>query len=338
MGVASGLIYLREGSTGNTAQGLASSFNTMTKLVMDAGMLAVSDADYPGQAGNFVAGSPLPGETDVGFGRTAGGHIVVGERLFKHPTSSIYLRIKYIDYGHNGSASRQSTFFFSVARALVSGALVNLSPDVAAQGAYPSTSGSVSQSHLPFQQRDIIASCGEGYIWILAKSHYVFSNSNSYASYPSGATQIGFGVFESSDGECLAIIGGQELTTVSASINGFQLIGGSQYAGSRYWTFDGSLWERTQNCALGFLFDPTVSSSELGIRTGRAGRSLSGSRRHFNFGFINSGAIANDTVILTDIGDGLQKYRSCFHMGPSSPCGGASLASDLSGPILPWAG
>jgi hypothetical protein len=328
MGVYASTIRVRD-SLGNSASGLAETFNKFTEALLGCGLLAVSADEVPGQAGAFVTGTPGEGETQVTLGTTAA-KTVCGFNVFKHPVRDISITVNYLDIGFS-AGSRAGFVECSVNQSGGSSCLT-----LANNMSIPLTT--ISADSVP-----LFAACGDDFLWFYVKPGNVLSmmSTNGYYSLPSKSLfGSGFGVFCSEeDPDVLCALCGILMSTYGTAPyygpQSFSVL--PDVCATRYWTFDGSLWQARRNGAMGGLFDPSVTPCDGGVRVGRATGVVGGAMRRFNFGFVNTGAVNDGDILQCDLtGGGAQKYRACFGLGPSTPSYYGATINDLAGPILPW--
>lgn len=323
----------------NTVDSLVESFNTLTDALLSAGMLPVSLEEAPGQAGIFTTGSAEPGQTSVPALATSSGATYVGYRIFKHPLEALWLKVYYVDFGLSTTTNRAAHFLFQLGESLATSGEVlgnpvavpnNVLHPIAAIGL-----GTITANLLP-----LAVSCGPGYLWVSHVSPLVLGSGTTYPTYPTAPGVIALAWFKSGPAELVAGPAPVHYSGTSAypipftsSSTKFNLPAVAYRGKSGM----GMPWQNLASGAAGHLIDPGTPSGQHGVRLGRAGLHLDGVHRNFNFGFVNSGAIQENTVLTCDIGEGVQKYRTAHSFGPANPSFYQAKTSDLSCLILPWA-
>lgn len=343
MGNYTGTVRLRE-SMPNTAAALVETFNAIDSAIVGCGMIRVSGSDFTGQSGTFVTTSPGSGETQVTLGTTSE-HTLVGYKVYKHPTLSIYLRVEFFDNGYVTTTSRSSSVRYSIGTALTGGGFVTLATqtDIRPQSKFISNGNTCPLTVETANYANLYASCGADHFWIYSRPTIAFSTIIGRASYPHGISSHGIGVFTAAENTAeLLVVAPAEIDTADLLYYGLDIAITPFNAASRYWTYDGTLWLAGKAGSAGYLLDPYTTSNADGVRIGRAEKHINGLKRHFNIGFINGGSASDGDLLSIDLlGAGATNYMACHALGPSSPIGYAAIASNNSAlvsiPLLPWA-
>lgn len=338
MGVSVANLRVRV-SMPNTVASLVESFNTLTEALLSAGMLPVSLEEDPGQVGVFTTGPAGPGQTSVPALAATNGATYVGYRVFKHPLEALWLKINYIDFGFGTTTNRAAHFLFQLGESLGTpgGALGN-SVGVPNNVAYPTSAFGLSV--ITANLLPLAVSCGPGHLWVSHVSPLVLGPGTSYPTYPTAPGVISLAWFKSGPAELL--VGPAPVNYIGTTVYPISFTASSTkfnlaavaYRGK---PGPGMPWQTLASGAAGQLIDPGTPSSQQGVRLGRAGLHLDGVHRNFNFGFVNSGAVPENTLLTCDLGEGVQKYRTAHSFGPANPSFYLATASDLSCLILPWA-
>src|SRR5690554_2418926 len=84
------------GVQGSNLETRCETFNNITDLFTEVGMIHVSEEDYPGQAGKFVTGTPNGWETQLVTPASITQRTLEGVNLFRHPIIPGYFLVSYI--------------------------------------------------------------------------------------------------------------------------------------------------------------------------------------------------------------------------------------------------
>ena len=90
-----GDLRMRDGA-GNTLSNLIETFNTMHNMIIQSGMVQVSDSDFTGQSKLYSADTGT-GLTQVVKNTVSASEIDNGYKVYKHPVLSLYFKISFID-------------------------------------------------------------------------------------------------------------------------------------------------------------------------------------------------------------------------------------------------
>lgn len=342
MGVYTGTIRPRA-SQPNTVAGIIELFNSLCAAFEAVGMEKVDDADHSGQAGVLVSGTPGVGETQVTALGTTTGAGTSWFNVYKHPSHELYVQVQVTDFGGTTTSSRYGLVTYTIGTELAAGELTPSRSITVRPINEGMTTGSTSVTGLTANYTTLFASCDEDHFWIYSQPHVVMNVTSTSATYPDGISCTALGVFfgMSDHGRVLVtvpptvVLGnsapvGEQLTT-----SGLTGPTGAQ----RYYSVDGSgAWQARERGAAGYLIDPKAASDEVGLRVLQASLIINGEREHFNFGFVNSAAVADGAIVEIDLtGGGPAEYRAAHGIGPSNPAANASTSDGLCSPLFPWA-
>lgn len=328
---------------------IVETFNNVTDLMLDVGMIHVDEGDYPGQAGKFVLSSPGEGETL--FERNdASGWQSYGSNLFKHPVADLYILVAYGKNGHSSWA--YNDIRFAGYRTLSGGGLLEDWGEPFSLTDYSGSSTSPPGETMPI---NCMASCEDDHFWIgstaLPYGNYPPATSTGYPQnlLPIGA--IGAAFFITQHGDILALF--PELRWImmnSASPLAAAPVWGNTTNSLEYimknaqftaaLAHDANAWLRMPEGSTCTLLDPARPMVENRIRVSMA-RAVIGERYHdFNYGFAPAGTIPDGSTIEIDFGAGLNRYISLTGFGAGRPYQNRlvqpPLLSDTTTILLPW--
>lgn len=317
-----GDLRMREGA-GNTLSNLIETFNTMHNMIVQSGMVQVSDSDFTGQSKLY--------STDIGTGLTQvikntanTSETDNGYKVYKHPTLSLYFKISFIDF-NQGTASSSSFAVFKYQFATeLNGAggfntaksSINFMPlDI-----YQSTSSSytLNTTVFPTTFEKTTVSCGDDHFWISRdKGIEGLVSNNSYYSLAERADYISVGIFASDkDPSILCLVRPQYAYNVmNYKITGADTTAESGQASLRYMLCNKGAWSILDNGAAGQLDNPRVTSTIDGVRVAQGKLIVNQEFHRFNFGFIPYRSLNSFSVINLNLTGVIGKYQALPYMG-----------------------
>ena len=360
MGVASTSIRLRE-SQANTVANVIETANNIWQALEDAGMVRVPTANYSGQAGRLVAGTPGTDQTQFSIIGTTSGQSNVFYNVYKHPNLNFYVKVFVVDAGTNTTSSRFSYIRFGVFFDLdgAGSHVVSGYTDYSAFAWFSGASIGTAANQLQTTYRNTYVSVGVDHFVICGDAEVTPSTAGNCANtywYAPGKLMKAISVFADTDGaNSLVVVAPSYMAnTVESSaqpcwFNGHpastQYDNANQYTAIRYWTYEPGVKVPVfrGGGAAGFLLDPATPSTSVGTRVQQAQLYIGGVLRKFNFGFVAEGAVTDSAIITLDLtGAGAKKYRVAKGYGPANRgiSGGTTASSydttSNSCIILPW--
>jgi hypothetical protein len=337
MGVAIGTIRIR-GSAANTAAALCGTFNALDALILETGMLPVSEDDVSGQSGTFVTGTPEAGETLVTKSTTVG-DVLCGTKVYKHPTLDVYLRVNFYD---SGNASYRFAKVGYVVGTQVAGGDLLLSKRTGAiwpldtsGDAYSSVTAAWSTTVFPATYTPIKLSCGADHFWIGDAGVALSNPAATVVQRPFSSPSFGLGIFAalSDPGKLLVTVAG-ELTNATTGISSPTGLATGPVA-QRYWAYDG-VWTARAPGAAGALMDAAYPSADAGVRVASA-KLVLGDLCAFNFGFVAASVVSDLQELTVDLIGEARTYVAQRSMTPSNVNGLNLPVAAMCCPIYPWA-
>ncbi|AVQ84293.1 hypothetical protein C4F17_26950 [Variovorax sp. PMC12] len=308
--------------------------NTVHNTIVASGMQQVPAASFAGQAGTFVAGAPAAGETAV-TSATVSGFNADGYKLYKHPSLELYLQV-FFRQAQVSTSSRHAYWHCRIGMELLGGVLTSNKLSESILSATQQTTYQWSANIVPITETPISASCGADHFWIHHSKSYLTALSGNQATYPDSGSLFTLGIFRSDVANNVFLVATSPETIASSSVYGVSLADTS-LIGTRYWTCAAGIWATQLQTSAGFVFDPQASTTSEGVRIVRASKILDGKRHRFNLGFMVRNGGVDDTLITFDLdGGGQRVFRTCFGLGPCSPCYYRMPADSYSVPLLPW--
>ena len=360
MGVTSTSIRLRA-SQANTVANVIETANNIWQALEDAGMVRVPTANYAGQAGRLVTGTPGTDQTQFSTIGTTSGESNVFYNVYKHPNLNFYVKVFVVDAGTNATTSRFSYIRFGVFFDL-DGAGNHVVSGYTDYNAFVWVSGqnvATAADQLQTTYRNTYVSVGADHFVICGDTEITPSVAAGYPNsywYAPGKLMKAISVFADTDGaNSLVVVAPSYMVNVLSSTlqpvwyNGYpansQYDNANQYTAIRYWTYEPGVKVPVfrGGAAAGFLLDPATPATSVGTRVQQAQLYIGGVLRKFNFGFVAEGAVTDSAIITLDLtGAGAKKYRVAKGYGPANRgiSGGATASNydttSNSCIILPW--
>lgn len=322
MATVQGDLRMREGAA-NTLSNLIETFNTMHDMIIQSGMVQVSDSDFTGQSKLYSA--------DIGSGLTQvvknianTSEVDNGYKVYKHPKLSLYFKISFIDFNQSSaSASSFAAFRYQFATELngaggfnTAKSSINFKPiDI-----YQSTSNSytVMTSTFPTTYEKTTVSCGDDHFWISRDKGIegTFSVS-SYYSTPERMDYISVGIFTSDkDPSILCLVRPQYAYNIANyKLTGSTATNESEQASLRYMLCNNGAWSILDSGAAGQLDNPRVTSTIDGVRVAQGKLIVNQEFHRFNFGFIPYRSLNSFSVINLNLTGVSGKYQALPYMG-----------------------
>lgn len=360
MGVASTSIRLRE-SQENTVANVIETANNIWQALEDAGMVRVPTANYSGQAGRLVTGTPGADQTQFSTLGVTSGQTNVFYNVYKHPNLNFYVKVFVVDASTNTNYSRFSYIRFGIFFDLdgAGSHVVSGYTDYSAFAWFSGVNIGTAANQLQTTYRNTYVSVGVDHFVICGDAEVTPNTSGDYANtywYAPGKLMKAISVFADTDGaNSLVVVAPSYMTNMnqtyalSSWFNGYpasiQYDNANQYTAIRYWTYEPGVKVPVfrGGGAAGFLLDPATPSTSVGTRVQQAQLYIGGVLRKFNFGFVAEGAVTDSAIITLDLtGAGAKKYRVAKGYGPANRgiSGGTTASSydttSHSCIILPW--
>ena len=322
MATVQGDLRMREGA-GNTLSNLIETFNTMHNMIIQSGMVQVSDSDFTGQSKLYSADTG-PGLTQVVKNVFSTSEVDNGYKVYKHPVLSLYFKISFIDFNQSAaSVSSFAAFRYQFATELngaggfnTAKSSINFMPlDI-----YQSTSGSytLTVASFPTTYEKTTVSCGDDHFWISRDKGIEGTVSNgSYYSLAERVDYISVGIFASDkDPSILCLVRPQYAYNVTNyKITGATASSESGQASLRYMLCNKGAWSILDNGAAGQLDNPRVTNTIDGVRVAQAKLIVNQEFHRFNFGFIPYRALNSFSVIDLNLTGVSGKYQALPYMG-----------------------
>lgn len=346
MGTVTANVRVRDGA-GNSAACLVETFNAWHNMIVQSGMIQLSESDYSGQAGVFSenAGSGL---TQVVKHTERGVDKKVGYKVYKHPTLSLYFKIWFIDFNQTLPESSSFARF----KCQFSTSLNGSGGFVATKTSnefYPtdifstnstSSSYTINLQYFPAVFEKMTVSCGPDHFWIARDSGIETFQHSSYYTLPLRIDIYSVGVFTSlQDPDVLCLAYQQDASTLSSSRPvGPGSSGESRYSCLRYMLCNKGDWSLLDNGAAGQLDHPRVTNTVDGVRVAQAKLVVDGIFHRFNFGFIPHKVLSSFSVITLNMTGVDQKYQHLPYMGVANHSMPVNDFSNSSSVIFPVVG
>lgn len=326
---------------------IAEAFNTMHNLIVQSGMIQVSDSDFSGQAKLFSASADV-GVTQVSHPTTTPTNLTNGYKVYKHPTLALYVKVSFIVAAQ--SALTTATFvrfkyqFSTELNGLGGFNLSKTSIDFFTTELYYSSSSSygITTSQYPTSYEKITVSCGFDHFWTSRDLGVSTLQYSACHSLPERLDINSFGIFKSHQDDNILCVVYQQLAD-GDSYNG--LLKGSavnnqqaQYSCLRYMLCNYGAWSLLDSGAAGQLDNPRVTNTMNGVRVAQGKLVVNGDFHRFNFGFIPYKALANFSVITLNMNGISQKYQALPYMGFASHAPPSTDFWNMSSPIFPLVG
>lgn len=317
-----GSLRMRDGA-GNTLSNLIETFNTMHDMIIQSGMIQVSDSDFTGQSKLYSADIG-PGLTQVVKNAVSTSEIDNGYKVYKHPKLSLYFKISFIDFNQGTSTSSSfAVFRYQFATELNGAGEFNTaksSIDFKPVDMYKATSSSYMflTSTFPATYEKTTVSCGDDHFWISRDKGIEATNaSSSYYSLPERMDYISVGVFASDkDPSILCLVQPQYTYNISGSkFTGATTTNQSDQASLRYMLCNKGTWSILDSGAAGQLDNPRVSNTIDGVRVAQAKLVVNQEFHRFNFGFIPYRSLTSFSVINLNLTGVIGKYQAIPYMG-----------------------
>ena len=336
MGKAQGSLNFRDGDN-PSAQCMANIGNTMRNLFIQAGMIQCTDAEYPGQAGTYVASTtPGSGETSSNVSSSSK---TLGFHVFRHPVLNLYIKVNLIYTNVHSGGYGFAGVNYEIAMGISNGVLATPKTDYAPLSWW----SGASDSHFGYRRNvalDTFVYCDEKSFWCYCGPLMLPNTAN--VSAPSGISHIGFAVIASESDNSQMIMLGTPPNINNGNVTGIASGSLSRTEGgsSRYWylnTASQSITYLGSIESIAGLQAPSLSTTELGVRVAQARYLVNGKYIYFNFGFINMGFSVDATVVSLSLDGGPQEsYKMVQAMGPSNLSRPGLVIGDCCAPVLPW--
>ena len=317
-----GNLRMREGE-GNTLSNLIETFNTMHNMIVQSGMVQVSDSDFTGQSKLYSADTGT-GLTQVVKNIANTSEVNNGYKVYKHPVLSLYFKISFIDFNQStAAASSFAAFKYQFATELNGAGGFNAaktSIDFMPLDIIKSTSGAstITVASFPTTYEKTTVSCGDDYFWISRdKGIEGTFNTSSYYSLAERVDYISVGIFASDkDPSILCLVRPQ----YAYEVLNYKLIGAaaataSGQASLRYMLCNNGAWSILDNGAAGQLDNPRVTNTIDGVRVAQGKLVVNQEFHRFNFGFIPYRSLTSFSVINLNLTGVSGKYQALPYMG-----------------------
>lgn len=342
MGSFAGTIAYRDAANASRAF-MASTHNYIHAAILATGMTQVVSADYPGQAGTFVAATAGSGETEVqnpGVSPPLVARLLDGYKLYKHPTQAMWLRVNYYTnwYTNGGGTQYRTTEWGFVASGeLAGGVLTTGKTNAEVFGAQLAASG-VSLAGTTTASVTLTANCGADNFWIHAAGGNMLlaAGGTSFTTPTDPLTSLAFGMFSGGSGT-IGALSTIHPTSTGPSWNGVNLTTFPGPRSTRSWAYDGSSWAACGCSAFGMVIDPALTTAGGALRVARANKIIAGVRRFFRFGFITRSVVSEGDIVSIDLdGLGAKNYKACLALGAASPNSPVMATTEYCVHLLPW--
>lgn len=323
MATVQGSLRMRSGA-GNTLSNLIETFNTMHDMIIQSGMVQVSDSDFAGQSKLYSADTG-PGLTQVVKNTSSNSDTDNGYKVYKHPKLSLYFKISFIDFNQStASASSFAVFKYQFATELngagefnTAKSSINFVP-FSIQQSSSGKSYTVTTNTFPATFEKTTVSCGDDYFWISRdKGIEGLVSNNSYYSLAERADYISVGIFASDkDPSILCLVRPQYAYSVTDNkMTGARAANESEQASLRYMLCNNGAWSILDNGAAGQLDNPRVTSTIDGVRVAQGKLIVNQEFHRFNFGFIPYRSLNSFSVINLNLTGVIGKYQALPYMG-----------------------
>lgn len=322
MATIQGSLRMRDSST-NSVGNLVATFNAMHDMIIQSGMIQVSDSDFTGQS-KLYSENTGAGLTQVIKNGSSTSETNNGYKVYKHPTLSLYFKISFIDFNQStASASSFAVFQYQFATELNGAG--GFSPNKSSISFRPidihqatSNSYTLTTNVFPSTYEKTTVSCGDDHFWISRDKGIEGTVSNSsYYSLPERMDYISVGVFTSDkDPTILCLVRPQYTYTVSNyKLTGASTTNESEQASLRYMLCNKGAWSILDNGAAGQLDNPRVTSTIDGVRVAQGKLVVNQEFHRFNFGFIPYRALNSFSIINLNLTGVSGKYQALPYMG-----------------------
>lgn len=345
MATANGVMKLRDADNLTSPATLALAFNGLHDLIIASGMIQVADDEYTGQAKTFSVTSGV-GLTQVVKDVTTAKDVVMGYKVYKHPTLMLYVLINFVNVVTRAPTTPSDfvRFTYQLSSGLLGGGFHPSKSSALIQSTdiYMSTgsSGNHSLTHLPDANLPITVSCGSDHFWVCRKQGVLVSQrSAGNGSFPFDRVDVSpIGVFASQRNNSIFCV------VIPPSFSNALVTGG--YAGeiqssaisphcARYQTHANGVWSKRENGAAGSLQDASTSNTKDGIRVAQAELVIGGEQHRFNFGFINATVLPEFEVVSVNLNGLTQRYQALPNLGSAGHAAPYMLPNAMSIPLFP---
>lgn len=344
MATANGVMKLRDADNSTSVGTLVVAFNNMHDLILASGMTQVADDEYAGQAKMFSATTGA-GLTQVVKDVTTAKDVVMGYKVYKHPTLMLYVLVNFVNVVTRAPTTPSDfvRFTYQLSSGLLSGGFhpSKTTSLIQSTDIYMGTStiGNHSLTQLPDINLPITVSCGDDHFWMCRKQGVLVNQrSSSSGSFPFDRIDVSpIGVFASQKNNSIFCV----VTPPVFGANGSSgYIGESQNTATsphciRYQTHINGVWSKRDNGAAGSLQDASVSSTEDGIRVAQAELIIAGEQHRFNFGFISATVLPEFEVVSVNLNGLTQRYQALPNMGSAGHAAPYMLPNAMSIPLFP---
>lgn len=345
MATANGVMKLRDADNSTSVGTLVIAFNNMHDLIVASGMMQVADDEYAGQAKTFSSTAGV-GLTQVVKDVTTAKDVVMGYKVYKHPTLMLYVLVNFCDVVTRAPTTPSSfvRFTYQLSSGLLGGGFhpSKMSSLIQSTDILISivSSGNHSLTHLTDANLPITVSCGSDHFWICRKQGVLVNQrSNSSGSFPFDRIDVSpIGVFASQKNNSVFCVITPPSLSSSLTAAGYsgesQVLANSPHC-MRYQTHVNGVWSKRDNGAAGSLQDASISNTEDGIRVAQAELVIAGEQHRFNFGFINATVLPEFEVVSLNLNGLTQRYQALPNLGSAGHAAPYMLPNAMSIPLFP---
>lgn len=308
----------------STTAFIIEAFNAMSAGILACGMVRATAAEDPGQAGDFVSGTPGAGQTQVQESPTTGAAVTMqGYKTYKLPdskvsTNPIFVRCHF-SIGHNTTVSRLPIFSFGVKlgagswspnQGVISGFI-----SMWTTGANLYSFANSTQGNTP-----LVAACGEGYFYVSTEGSMRGQLTNSDAFPPIGyLSSAGIAVMRPSDSGVQEA--GNLFVCAPSKLGASGTSSGASYPSEGTDATDSGgvqsaivaegVWASLENKVFPSITGVQYPSANGGLRVAVPSFVFSNRTLEVGFGVTSiSNVPVNGTIIDLDLGLGPTKYRA----------------------------
>lgn len=345
MATANGVMKLRDADNLTSVGTLVVAFNSMHDLIIASGMTQVADDEYVGQAKTFSSTAGV-GLTQVVKDLTTMKDVVMGYKVYKHPTLMLYVLVNFCDVVTRAPTTPSSfvRFTYQLSSGLLGGGFHPSKTSLPIQSTdiymASGSSGNHSLTQLPDTNLPITVSCGADHFWICRKQGFLVNQRQGTAgSFPLDRIDVSpIGIFASQKNSvifCVVIPPPFQSSLASSGYAGESQSSTTQPHCIRYQTHVNGVWSKRDNGAAGALQDASISNTEDGIRVAQAELVIGGEQHRFNFGFINATVLPEFEVVSLNLSGLTQRYQALPNMGSAGHAAPYMLANAMSIPLFP---
>lgn len=339
--------------------GMVKTFNFITQIIDECGMVRLSDEEFIGQSGTFVEEAPGVGETVIDYEITTNLFDSLGYNVWKHPNKNLYIKVNYLVHGNINDRFGLCVSYeigTEISGGVFVGETINVRPLSNTQESTAS-SYKTSPEALLSKYLDCFAYMDEDCFWIGSEPQVItLDNSshntrNSLTRAPTNISPLSFGVFYSETGN-ICVIYSQAVFHPSGLNSNSSINGSGSYNGYSGGELTQYFGHRTIRCYLksgegSFQFqnglpictfnNSNISSDKDGVRVTQAQAIISGNQNKFDIGFINGAAAPDLSKLYVDLdGSGEKPYKVMKSFGSATPDFCGSTLEDIAVLLLPW--